>query len=87
MTKRILVLVLLVFGLSARGATLTAPEQRMSEWIDAHAEDAIALLEETVNIGSGTMNHEGVREVGAGDAPRARRPRPGDTLGRDAGGE
>ena len=45
-------------------AGLSDDEQRMVEWIDAHAEDAIALLEETVNIGSGTMNHDGVREVG-----------------------
>lgn len=44
--------------------SLSAEEQRMADWIDAHAEDAIALLEETVNISSGTMNHEGVREVG-----------------------
>lgn len=43
---------------------LTPEEKRMADWIDAHAEDAIALLEETVNISSGTMNHEGVREVG-----------------------
>ena len=43
---------------------LSADEQRMIEWIDAHAEDAIALLEETVNISSGSMNHEGVRAVG-----------------------
>ncbi|NIS88619.1 MAG: M20/M25/M40 family metallo-hydrolase [Woeseiaceae bacterium] len=43
---------------------LSDEERRMAEWIDAHAEDAIALLEETVNIGSGTMNHEGVRAVG-----------------------
>jgi glutamate carboxypeptidase len=46
-------------------AELNADERHMVEWIDSHAEDAIALLEETVNIGSGTMNHEGVREVGA----------------------
>jgi glutamate carboxypeptidase len=43
---------------------LNADEQRMIEWIDTHAEDAISLLEETVNVGSGTMNHEGVQEVG-----------------------
>jgi glutamate carboxypeptidase len=55
---------LLLFSFSAFGE-LSADEQRMVEWIDSHAEDAIALLEETVNIGSGTMNHEGVREVGA----------------------
>ncbi len=57
----------------AAGLLLTGPavanglsedEQRMADWIDAHAEDAIALLEETVNISSGTMNSEGVREVG-----------------------
>ena len=44
--------------------SLSAEEQSMADWIDAHAEDAIALLEETVNISSGTMNHDGVREVG-----------------------
>lgn len=36
----------------------------MSAWVDANAPGAISLLEETVNIGSGTMNHDGVREVG-----------------------
>jgi glutamate carboxypeptidase len=45
-------------------AQLSDDEQRMLTWIDAHLEDAIKLLEETVNIGSGTMNHDGVREVG-----------------------
>jgi len=55
---------LLLFSINAL-AELNADERRMVEWIDSHAEDAIALLEETVNIGSGTMNHEGVREVGA----------------------
>ncbi len=45
-------------------AELSADEKRMAGWIDDHAEEAIALLEETVNIGSGTMNHEGVRDVG-----------------------
>ena len=39
-------------------------EQRMIDWIDAHAEEAIALLAETVDISSGSNNHEGVREVG-----------------------
>ena len=53
---------LLTTGVAA--AELSADEQRMVDWIDAHAEDANALLAETVSIGSGTMNHEGVREVG-----------------------
>ena len=48
----------------AMASPLSSEEQRMVEWIDAHGEDAIALLEETVNISSGTMNHAGVRKVG-----------------------
>jgi glutamate carboxypeptidase len=50
--------------LHAACAELSADEQRMVEWIDTHAEEANALLAEIVNIGSGTMNHEGVRKVG-----------------------
>ncbi|MFQ5982885.1 MAG: M20/M25/M40 family metallo-hydrolase [Woeseiaceae bacterium] len=45
-------------------AELSDDEQKMVGWIDEHSEDAIDLLEELVNIGSGTMNHEGVRKVG-----------------------
>lgn len=43
---------------------LTPDEQIMLDWIDAHQDEAIALLEQTVNIGSGTMNHAGVQAVG-----------------------
>jgi len=63
--KRLIRIVLLLVALPACASTFNQEEQRMLEWIDAHADDAIALLEETVNISSGTMNHEGVREVGA----------------------
>ena len=52
------------FGVSAQGLQLSENEKAMVEWIDAHQDDAIALLEKTVNIGSGTMNHAGVRAVG-----------------------
>ena len=55
----------LALALQVQAAPLDANEQRMADWIDAHAEEAIALLEETVNISSGTMNHAGVRKVGA----------------------
>lgn len=49
-------------------AELSVEERAMTEWIDEHSEDAVDLLEELVNIGSGTMNHAGVRK--AGDALR-----------------
>ena len=58
------VAMLLLSAQLAAAPELSPAEQRMADWIDAHAEDAIDLLAETVNIGSGTMNHEGVREVG-----------------------
>ena len=67
MTSRTLVLLVtavLQVAVSISAAELSADEKRMADWIDAHAEDAIDLLAETVNIGSGTMNHEGIREVG-----------------------
>ena len=44
--------------------SLSAKEKAMVDWIDAHQDEAIELLAETVNIGSGTMNHDGVRAVG-----------------------
>jgi glutamate carboxypeptidase len=44
--------------------SLSTVEQRIASAVDAGADDAIALLERAVNINSGTMNFEGVREVG-----------------------
>ncbi len=43
---------------------LSQVEQQIVQYVDAHNEDAIALLERIVNINSGTMNLEGVQEVG-----------------------
>ncbi len=45
-------------------AEFSVEEQAMIDWIDEHAEDSIDLLEELVNIGSGTMNPDGIHEVG-----------------------
>lgn len=65
MTIRTAILGLMLVPVFTACATgLSKEEQRMADWIDAHSEEAIALLAETVNIGSGTMNHDGVREVG-----------------------
>lgn len=63
---RLMFAVLAVAGFAtfAMAEALSPAEQRMVDWIDAHSEEAVALLEETVNISSGTMNHEGVRSVG-----------------------
>lgn len=65
MIVRRLVLVLLFVAAPALGQSLDENERRMADWIDGHTEDAIALLRETVNISSGTLNQDGVRAVGA----------------------
>jgi glutamate carboxypeptidase len=51
-------------ALPAAAQTLTAEEQRIVAYVDAHADQAVALLERTVNVNSGTMNPAGVRRVG-----------------------
>lgn len=54
----------------AAGAQLSPQEQRIVRYVDAHADEAVAFLERIVNINSGTLNAEGVREVGrAFEAP------------------
>ena len=42
-----------------------ADERAIAAYIDAHTDEAIALLERVVNINSGTQNLDGVRQVGA----------------------
>ncbi|HEX2207710.1 MAG TPA: M20/M25/M40 family metallo-hydrolase [Longimicrobium sp.] len=49
---------------------LSPQEQRIVRYVDAHGDEAVAFLERIVNINSGTLNAEGVREVGrAFEAP------------------
>jgi glutamate carboxypeptidase len=45
-------------------AELDATEQAIVAWVDAESAKAEALVEQLVNINSGTMNHAGVRAVG-----------------------
>ncbi len=60
-----LLLLLALAGLVPQAGSLTADERALTAFIDANNDAAIALLERTVNINSGTMNFAGVREVGA----------------------
>lgn len=52
-------------NLSSIHAQVSETEQRLVNYIDETNEAALALLIKTININSGTMNFEGVREVGA----------------------
>jgi len=64
MIKKLTCTAMLLLALPAAAGGLSAEEQRMADWIDTHAEDAVALLKEAVDIPSGTLSHDGVREVG-----------------------
>lgn len=50
---------------AANAPKLGATERAIVKYVDAHNDDALALLERVVNINSGTQNFAGVREVGA----------------------
>ena len=49
---------------AAGAGELSPVEQQIVAEVKAHAPQGLALLERSVNINSGTLNHEGVREVG-----------------------
>ena len=57
-------LTLSTFLLLGAQTPASTTEQRIMDYVDAHTEEAITLLETTVNINSGTMNLEGVQETG-----------------------
>ncbi|HEX2722821.1 MAG TPA: M20/M25/M40 family metallo-hydrolase, partial [Gemmatimonadaceae bacterium] len=50
---------------SARAQPLSSAEQTMRSYVQQHRSEELAFLEKVVNINSGTMNHAGVRAVGA----------------------
>ena len=64
MIRRFCLLAILAMSASEAAESLSAEEQRMADWIDANAAAAVALLQETVDIPSGTLNKAGVRKVG-----------------------
>ncbi|MCI0411605.1 M20/M25/M40 family metallo-hydrolase [bacterium] len=57
-------LIIILHSLAA-GEGLTPLEKQIAEKARNSAEEAISLLEKVVNINSGTMNHEGVAQVGS----------------------
>lgn len=64
--KKITFFLFLAFGPLSTFAqqNLTKDEQKLTELIDKNYKQTLALLEEVININSGSLNKEGVREVG-----------------------
>jgi glutamate carboxypeptidase len=63
MHRRLFVLLMLAAS-PVSGQQLSAVERRLVAAVDRGVPDALAVLERTVNINSGTHNFEGVRRVG-----------------------
>jgi glutamate carboxypeptidase len=69
--KQLIIIALAVIVVNTVNAQTKGPlglnkeEQKIVAYIDANMPRAIALLKETVNINSGTLNIEGVKKVGA----------------------
>jgi len=57
-------LLLLCFFQSANAQALSPEEQKIVAYVDAHAAEAVTLLEKVVNIESATQNLAGVKRVG-----------------------
>ncbi len=62
--KKIIPLLLLLISSVVPAQEVSKAEQKMLDFIREHEKQQIDFLEQTVNINSGTMNPEGVREVG-----------------------
>lgn len=64
MTAGLALCLLLAPPLMTTQTTLDSTEQQIAAAVDHNNDPALALLERVVNINSGTMNFEGVRQVG-----------------------
>lgn len=62
--KKFLFVFAFLWSANIYSQNLTEVEKKLVEIIDKNYQETVALLEETVNINSGTFNLEGVREVG-----------------------
>lgn len=62
--RRILIMALLSAALGAARADLSAVEERIVAAVKARSSAALVLLEKSVNINSGTLNTDGVKEAG-----------------------
>lgn len=65
MKTLLLSFLLLIISSTLFAQQLTKPEQQLLQEIDKNYQSTLTLLEEVVNINSGSLNIQGVREVGA----------------------
>lgn len=68
--SRVALLLICTLPLLVNAQSLSRKEKKVLKTVEANNDEALAFLEQVVNINSGTLNMEGVREVGKvfGDA-------------------
>ena len=66
---KLLTVFLLFLAVPVSAAKLTETEVRIAAIVDGDIDAALVLLQQTVDINSGTMNFEGVEAVGRAFAP------------------
>lgn len=62
--KKIIALLSLLFVGSLQAQQINPSEQKVVDFLRKHEQEQVDFLEKSININSGTMNLEGVREVG-----------------------
>ena len=68
LSRFFLLTIFLLFFSPIKSEAQQSVEQSLVKHIDQHKDSAMALLEQVVNINSGTLNFEGVKKIG--DAQR-----------------
>jgi glutamate carboxypeptidase len=64
LTKLYLAAAFVAWPIVGSTQNLSSEEQKIKDYVRQHFEEAVSLLERSVNINSGSLNSEGVREVG-----------------------
>ncbi|MDW3194458.1 MAG: M20/M25/M40 family metallo-hydrolase [Cytophagales bacterium] len=64
MIRSFLLIMVLVNFITVATAQLNKTEKKLAQYMDANNENALDLLKKLININSGTMNFEGVQQVG-----------------------
>ena len=62
--KRFFLLILILISTNSIAQKLSRSEKKIVTIIEQNNNEAIRFLEKVVNINSGSMNHDGVKEVG-----------------------
>jgi glutamate carboxypeptidase len=62
--KQVATLLLVIVAVTSQAQKLSSTEKKLLQIVEKNSTNQVAFLEKVVNINSGTMNHDGVKQVG-----------------------